>query len=148
MQDWLRMVYVSTTFTFINLVGFLSFLVWALQNPGFWKDIDFEDDPKAHDGYVAINAFSAAIFVMALLILWTALVIHYYFVKLLQTLNVTITKAGNSGNLEDIMTKITEGGKKTKATSATSRISSSNSNYNSRNSIHESEELEAQKWRE
>ncbi len=113
LQDWLRMVYISITFTFINLISFLSFLAWALQNPGFWKDIDFEDDPKAHDGYVAINAFSASIFVMAVLILWTAMVIHYYFKKLLQTINVVITKAGNAGDLEDIMTKVTDGGKKT-----------------------------------
>ena len=145
MQDWLRMVYISTTFTFINLVSFLSFLIWALKNPGFWKDIDFEDNPKAHDGYVAINAFSAAMFVMALLILWTSIVLHYYFVKLLQTLNVVITKAGNEGNLVDILTKVTEGGKKTKGISVTSRI---NSNYSPNHPFNESDEMEAAKWRE
>jgi len=150
MQDWLRMVFVSTTFTFVNLISFLSFLVWALKNPGFWKDIDFEDDPKAHDGYVAVNAFSAAIFVMALLILWTAVVIHYYFVKLLQTLNITITKAGNAGNLEDIMSKLSEGGRKTKMSSINSTYAASNTNpYVNRNSHNpEQDELEAQKWRE
>ena len=150
MQDWLRMVYISTTFTFINLVSFLSFLIWALQNPGFWKKIDFEDHPKAHDGYVAINAFSAAIFVMALLILWTAIVVHYYFVKLLQTLNITITKAGNSGNLFDIMSKVSEGGKKVKpATHIDNNYNSpQRQNNNINNQFRASEELEAAKWRE
>lgn len=145
LQDWLRMVSISLSFTFINLLSFLSFLAWALQNPGFWKDIDFEDDPKAHDGYVAINAFSAAIFVMAVLNLWIAMVIHYYFKKLLQTLNVVITKAGNAGNIEDIMTKVTEGGKKTAGINH--KFGTMSNTYSNENSYTVDTEAEANQWR-
>ncbi len=156
LQDWLRMVSISVVFTFINLISFLSFLAWALQNPGFWKDIDFEDDPKAHDGYVAINAFSAAIFVMAVLNLWIAMVIHYYFKKLLQTLNVVISKAGTEGNLVDIMTKVSpEAGTKTGASTAniTSRFGTMPNAYSNGNSTTTTNsytmntEAEADQWR-
>ncbi len=152
LQDWLRMVSISLSFTFVNLISFLSFLAWALQNPGFWKDIDFEDDPKAHDGYVAINAFSAAIFVMAVLNLWIAMVIHYYFKKLLQTINVVITKAGNAGDLVDIMTKVTEGGKKNATTTINQGFGAmpntySNGNIPTTNSFTMDTETEANKWR-
>lgn len=112
MQDWLRMVYITVCFTFINLVTFLTFLIWAIKHPGFWKEIDFDDDPKAHDGYVAANAFAAALFVVGLVVLWTAMVLHYYFQKLLETMNIAIIKGGSAGSLEDIMRLATDGGQK------------------------------------
>ncbi len=112
MQDWLRMVYITVCFTFINLVTFLTFLIWAIKHPGFWKEIDFDDDPKAHDGYVAANAFAAALFVVGLVVLWTAIVLHYYFQKLLETMNIAIIKGGSAGSLEDIMRLATDGGQK------------------------------------
>ena len=160
LQDWLRMVSISVCFTFINLISFLSFLGWALQNPGYWKEIDPKGNDGiaetekaliAHDGYVAVNAFSAAIFVMAILNLWIAMVIHYYFKKLLQTLNVVISKAGTEGNLEDIMTKVTEGGKKT--ANITSRFGTMPNAYSNRNntsttnSYTMNSEAEADQWR-
>lgn len=113
MQDCLRLVYITFTFTFVNFVSFLTILVWAIKYPGFWQEIDFSDDPQAHDGYIAANAFCAAMFVVALAVFWTAIVTHYYFVKLLETLNITILRAGTAGNLADIMVLSTNGGRNT-----------------------------------
>ena len=60
MEDWLSLLYITVIFTVVNLAAFLTFLIWALQHPEFWKEVDFDDNPKAHDGYVAANAFAAA----------------------------------------------------------------------------------------
>lgn len=155
MQDWMRLVYITVCFTFVNLVSFLAFLIWALKNPGFWKDIDFEDDPKAHDGYVAANAFAAALFVLALLALWTAMAIHYYFVKLLETLNIAIVKAGSAGNLSDIMAAATEGGRKkylatatTTTTPSTQQTSTDSYGRRTQGNGYDAEEADARRWRQ
>ena len=150
MQDWIRIVFIITVFTVINLITFVTFLIWALKNPGFWKDIDFEDDPKAHDGYVAANAFAAALFVIAVLALWVALVIHYYFVKLLETVDIVITKAGSAGSLEDIMLAVTEGGNITRMNGHPRSSQTATGSYEKSSDAprsYETEDTEAQKWR-